>query len=596
MAAWTRRVQQIQASLALAGMICPGTLHRPTSGIVATKTGSPQIARPENFRGPLPVPRDGTIQTEAARHRRSHPGGLHQRINAMSDETLILVLGDQLTPGRGALGDVQPGDATVLMAEVADEAAYVPHNRHKITLIFAAMRHFRDSLRAAGFTVIYFDYQAKIASLAEALDRAREEQEFNCVRCCEPGEFRVKEVLEAWSLRRQVRLEWRPDNRFLCSNQAFTRWASGRKQLRMEYFYREMRQRHKVLLDPSGEPAGGRWNYDRDNRAGWRGKGAIPARPQLDLDSITREVIALVDGAFPDNPGDLSRFNLAVTSDGASVQLDFFIEHCLDRFGQYQDALAEESSWLYHSLVSMYLNIGLLDPLETCRRVEKAWREGKCSLAAAEGFIRQILGWREYVRGIYWLQMPGYGELNALDASNPLPTWFWSAEIDLRCLRQALSQSLDLGYAHHIQRLMVIGNFALLAGLDVGEVCAWYLAVYVDAFEWVELPNTLGMALHGDGGLMASKPYAASGKYIQRQGNHCGQCRYRPDRVTGEGACPYNSLYWAFLARHEERFGNNPRMALALRNWQRKPARERRAILDWAQREQQRLVSHAGSA
>ncbi len=352
-------------------------------------------------------------------------------------------------------------------------------------------------------------------------------------------------------------------------------------------------RRHGVLLDSDGEPEGGRWNYDRDNRAGWRGKDVPPSRPVLEPDQVTCDVLQLVEQAFPDNPGDLTRFNLAVTAEQADQQLAFFIEHCLDRFGHYQDALAEESDWLYHSLVSMYLNIGLLDPLDTCRQVETAWREGKCTLSAAEGFVRQVLGWREYVRGVYWLYMPDYGDLNSLETDAPLPDWFWSGDIDLRCLQRAIGQSLDLGYAHHIQRLMVIGNFALLTGLAVQEVCEWYLAVYVDAFEWVELPNTLGMALHGDGGLMASKPYAASGKYIQRQGNHCAQCRYRPDRVTGEGACPYNSLYWAFLERHKEGFGNNPRMALALKNWERKPAGEQREILVWASREQDRLVGEA---
>ncbi len=358
----------------------------------------------------------------------------------------------------------------------------------------------------------------------------------------------------------------------------------------MEYFYREMRRRHSVLLTPSGEPEGERWNYDRDNRAGWRGKVAVPERPALAPDSITREVLALVEEAFPDNPGDLASFNLAVTAAGANEQLVFFVEHCLDRFGEYQDALAEESPWLFHSLVSMYLNIGLLDPLDTCRRVEAAWRDGRCGLAAAEGFIRQVLGWREYVRGIYWLAMPDYAERNSLDARTPLPPWFWTADTDLRCLQQAIGQSLDLGYAHHIQRLMVIGNFALLAGLDVQEVCDWYLAVYVDAFEWVELPNTLGMALHADGGLMASKPYAASGKYIQRQGDHCAQCPYSPSRVTGEGACPYNALYWHFLDTHREALGGNPRMGLMLKNWEKRDGEERTSIVQWAERELDRLA------
>ncbi len=510
----------------------------------------------------------------------------------MHESALILVLGDQLTLGKGALKDVRADRDTIIMAEVAEEASYVRHNRHKIALIFSAMRHFRDELRQQGFTVIYFQYEEGVASLLDAVRTGLAACSVDVVRCCEPGEWRLSAELRRWRL--PVPMQLVADDRFLATHGEFAEWAQGRKQLRMEYFYREMRRRHRVLLDASGEPVGGRWNYDRENRSGWRGGHEIPSRPELAPDAITRDVIDLVDRAFPDNPGDLSRFNLAVTSAGAVEQLEFFIAHCLDRFGRYQDALAEESRWLYHSLLSMYVNIGLLDPLDTCRRVETAWREGKCSLAAAEGFIRQVLGWREYVRGIYWLHMPQYGELNGLDATTALPDWFWTANVDLRCLQRAIGQSLDLGYAHHIQRLMVIGNFALLTGLDVRHVCDWYLAVYVDAFEWVELPNTLGMALYGDGGLMASKPYAASGKYIQRQGNHCRQCRYRPDRVTGEGACPYNSLYWSFLENHRETFANNARMALALKNWQRKSAEEQRDILDWAAREKHRLIGRDG--
>lgn len=507
----------------------------------------------------------------------------------MPDRNLILVLGDQLTPGRAALAGARPGVDAVLMAEVAQEAGYVPHNRHKIALIFSAMRHFRDALRDAGFKVIYRSYDEQVASLTDALDEVLSNQDYAAVHCCEPGEHRVETALSTWAKQRGQTLTWIDDDRFLCSRADFADWAKGRKSLRMEYFYRSMRKRYGILMDADGQPEGGQWNYDAHNRSGWRGKDSPPQRHTPIPDTITRDVISLVEHHFPDNPGDLSRFPYGVTAAEADQALAFFIDQCLPLFGKYQDALAEGEPWLYHSLVSMYLNIGLLDPLTVCQQAESAWRDGRCELAAAEGFIRQVLGWREYVRGVYWLHMPEYAQRNALQASTPLPAWFWDADTDMACLRQALRQSLELGYAHHIQRLMVIGNFALLAGLDVQAVCEWYLAVYVDAFEWVELPNTLGMALHGDDGLMASKPYAASGKYIQRQGDHCKGCRYRPDKVTGDGACPYNSLYWAFLDRHAVRFAANPRMALAMRNWERKDADERRAILAWAEAELQRL-------
>ncbi|MEM1112346.1 MAG: cryptochrome/photolyase family protein [Pseudomonadota bacterium] len=501
---------------------------------------------------------------------------------------LVLVLGDQLTAGRGALRFAKPGVDTVLLAEVAAEAGYVRHNRHKIALIFSAMRHFAAELRDQGFTVIYYRFDEGVQSIGDAISQALAESEATQVIACEPGEYRLLEHLQ--TLRLPAPLTLVDDDRFLANHEDFADWAEGRKQLRMEYFYRGMRERYQILLDEAGKPEGGKWNYDADNRSGWRGKETIPERPRIKPDAITKEVIELVCASFPDNPGDLAHFNFAVTAEGATAQLAWFIEHTLPNFGTYQDALAEESPWLFHGLVSMYLNIGLLDPLAVVQQVELAWRGGQCDLSAAEGFIRQVLGWREYVRGIYWLRMPDYGQMNSLATDRPLPGFFWNADTDMRCMQKALGQSLDLGYAHHIQRLMVIGNFALLAGLDVSEVCDWYLAVYVDAFEWVELPNTLGMALHGDGGIMASKPYAASGKYIQRQGDHCKNCRYKPAQVTGENACPYNSLYWAFLHRHEQAFAKNPRMSLALGNWRRKDSTEQEVILKWADRELDRLA------
>ena len=516
------------------------------------------------------------------------PVSVPARNTPMSKRALILVLGDQLTPDRGALRDARPGRDTIIMAEVSEEASYGRHNRHKIALIFAAMRHFRDTLRQQGFSVIYFQYEDGKASLLDAVREALESCEAEELRCCEPGEWRLADQLRGWHL--PVPLQLVDDDRFLISVEDFSDWAQGRKQLRMEYFYRQMRKKYDLLLDADGAPEGGQWNYDARNRKGWRNSEGLPERPSADIDATTADVLDLVQREFPDHPGDLSHFYLGVTPAQAEEHFAWFLKHALPHFGTYQDALAEESPWLFHSLISMYINIGLLDPLQVCRRVEKAWQAGQCELAAAEGFIRQVLGWREYVRGIYWLTMPEYASRNSLGAQRPLPEWFWTGETEMRCLQVALRQTLDLGYAHHIQRLMVIGNFALLAGLDVEQVCAWYLAVYVDAFEWVELPNTLGMALHADEGLMASKPYAASGKYIQRQGNHCKVCCYNPARVTGEGACPYNSLYWHFIHRHREQLEANPRMGLTVRNWARKEPEEQATIVQWADQELQRLA------
>lgn len=507
----------------------------------------------------------------------------------MDKQRLIFVLGDQLSLANPALRDATPANDVILMAEVAEEAQYVPHNRHKIVLLFAAMRHFAQQLRDRGFTVRYTEFSQGCPSLQAACQNALCTLQASEVVVCAPGEHRLLSAMQGWSTTLGVPVTLLEDDRYLASQQDFRQWARGRKQLRMEYFYREMRKRYGILLD-DGEPAGGKWNYDSENRVGWRGQEEIPERPSHAPDVVTRAVIDEITTAFPNNPGDLSHFRWGVTTEQAQADLGWFLDHALPRFGTYQDALVEESPWVFHSLVSMYLNCGLLEPLDVCQQVEQRYRDGLCSLAAAEGFIRQVLGWREYVRGIYWLLMPEYAERNTFAADRPLPDWFWTGDTPMRCLSRAIGQSLDYGYAHHIQRLMVIGNFALLAGLDVKAVCEWYLAVYVDAYEWVELPNTAGMALHADHGTMASKPYAASGKYIQKQGNHCKACRFDPAKMTGEDACPYNSMYWRFIDRNAAYLSGNARMGLIMANWRKRDPGEREAILRWADQSLERYA------
>ena len=499
----------------------------------------------------------------------------------MTQPRLILILADQLSPANPALALADKARDVILFAEVAEEATYVRHNRHKIVLLFSAMRHFARDLERDGFAVQYVSFDRGVASLQDACRAALDATGCGELVVCEPGEYRLSSAMASWSGQLAVPVQILEDSRFLASHDQFQQWAAGRKQLRMEYFYRDMRKRYGLLMD-ADQPEGGKWNYDADNRTGWRSQCEIPERPQPALDDITQEVIEMVMAHFPHHPGDLSTFRWAVTPEAAQSELDWFCEHALPAFGTYQDALAEESPWLFHGLISMYLNCGLLEPLAVCEQVEAAYRRGHCSLSAAEGFIRQVLGWREYVRGLYWHQMPDYRERNTLSADRPLPEWFWTGDTEMRCLSQALRQSLELGYAHHIQRLMVIGNFALIAGLSVSEVCDWYLGVYLDAYEWVELPNTLGMALFADGGIMASKPYAASGKYIQKQGNHCKTCRYDPKHVTGENACPYNSLYWHFIDRHNALLSQNPRMGLILGGWRKRGDDDREAVLRWA--------------
>ncbi|MFN3507635.1 MAG: cryptochrome/photolyase family protein [Allorhizobium sp.] len=481
-----------------------------------------------------------------------------------------LVLGDQLSHSLSALADADPQDSLVLMAEVMSEATYVKHHKKKIAFLFSAMRHFAEELREKGLTVRYvtLDDPENIQSLKGELARAIAESGASAVVATECGEWRLAEEMRGWENHLGVPVEIREDDRFFCSIEEFREWRKGRKQLRMEYFYRDMRRRHRVLLEGE-EPVGAKWNFDAENRkppAEWlRG----PKRISHAKDAITKSVLALVEERFADNMGSLDSFHFAVTAEQAEMELQQFIDEILPNFGDYQDAMVKGEPYLYHSLISSYVNAGLLLPIDVIRRAEAAWFEGLAPLNAVEGFIRQILGWREYVRGIYWTEMPDYAQRNHLSAARPLPQMYWTAKTDMVCMKGAISDTIEHAYSHHIQRLMVTGNFAMLAGIDPAEVCEWYLAVYSDAYEWVELPNTLGMALYGDGGIMASKPYAASGKYIDRMSNFCGGCRYDPKLTTGPKACPFNALYWDFLDRNTEKLARNPRLSNMYATWRR---------------------------
>ena len=470
------------------------------------------------------------------------------------------------------------------MCEAVAESTHVPSAKQRIAVFLAAMRHFAVFLGERGWPV---DYRALGAgrdadslgeALAESLDSTRPE----AVILTEPGDWRVLQEITVVCQRAGVTIEIRPDRHFLCSRQAFERHAQGRRQLRLEYFYREMRRRHRVLMveDAAQEdgwgPAGGQWNFDADNREsfGKDGPGAVPQPLRFEPDPITRGAIDLVNQRFASHPGDLASFGWPVSREQALRVLEDFIGNRLAGFGRWQDAMWEGEPWLHHSLLSVALNLKLLSPREVIDRAEQAWRDGRAELAAVEGFIRQILGWREYVRGLYWRQMPAYAALNELGATAALPQFYWDGQTDMACLRDAIGQTLRLGYAHHIQRLMVTGLYALLLGVEPRQVHEWYLSVYVDAVEWVELPNTLGMSQFADGGLMASKPYAATGKYIDRMSNHCDGCRYRPAERVGDRACPFTTLYWDFLDRHAKRLAANPRMALQVKNLARVPADE----------------------
>ena len=490
---------------------------------------------------------------------------------------LGIILGDQLNRDSALFDVLTMGSDVVWMAEVADESTHVWSHKARIALFLSAMRHFRDDLLRDGWRVDYrtLGEPANTDTLGSELEAAIKRLKPSEICMVAPGDHRVLIALRKACP--EIRIV--DDRHFLSSGKDFAAHAEGRKQLRMEYFYREMRRRHNVLMDGKN-PIGGAWNFDSENREsfGKKGPGLVPKPIEFRPDKITRDVFALIEERFAGHPGKLDEFAWPVTSAQARQALDDFIRNRLPLYGMFQDAMWTDEPFLFHARISTSLNLKLLDPRTAIRAAEDAYRENRAPLAAVEGFIRQILGWREYVRGIYWHFMPQYAEGNALDAHRKLPAFYWTGETEMNCLRQALRQTLDHGYAHHIQRLMVTGLYALLLGVEPKQVHEWYLAVYVDAVEWVELPNTMGMSQFADGGAMASKPYAASGKYIQRMSNYCVGCRYDPAESVGERACPVTTLYWDFLLRNEERLRRVPRMEMQLRNLIRIEPAKRAAI------------------
>ena len=494
---------------------------------------------------------------------------------------LVIVLGDQLDAQSSALQGFDAAHDVVWMAEVVEESTHVWSAKQRIAVFLSAMRHFAEDLRARGVPLRYtsLDDARNAGTLGLELDKAITQLQPAGLVMTAPGDWRVLHSLRAVAAQHGLPLDLRDDTHFFSTVREFAAHANGRKQLRLEYWYREMRHKHAILMDGK-DPVGGQWNFDADNREsfGKAGPQQLPAPTRFAPDASTQEVIALVNTKFASHPGTLHSFGWPVSRAQALLALQTFIEQRLPLFGKYEDAMWAGEAWLYHSHLSCALNLKLLNPRELVQAAEDAYREGHAPLAAVEGFIRQILGWREFVRGIYWTHLPEYLARNALDAQAEVPAWYWTGEVDMACLKDAIGQTLAHGYAHHIQRLMVTGLYALLLGVKPQAVHTWYLSVYVDAVEWVELPNTLGMGQFGDGGLMASKPYVASGKYIQRMSNHCKGCKYDPALSIGASACPYTTLYWDFLIRHEALLKKNPRMAMQLKNLTRLDLPTREAI------------------
>ena len=506
-------------------------------------------------------------------------GGRRPARRAPGGGRLVVVLGDQLAHDNPAVAQADRERDTVLMVEAAGEATHVRSHRARIAIFLAAMRHYAESLREQGFRV---DYRrlGEHPTLAHAWRDAIAARKPASVVACEPGEWRVLADLQETCAASGVRLDVLPDPHFLCSRDAFGRWAGDAASLRMEAFYRWMRRRSGVLMDGDA-PVSGRWNYDTENRRGFgaKGPGRLPEVPAFAPDEVTREAIADVGRTFPSHPGSLASFAWPVTRRDALVALEAFVRDRLPGFGRAQDAMWSGMAVGWHSRLSAALNLKLLDPREVIAAAEREYRAGRAELASVEGFVRQVLGWREFVRGVYWRDMPGLAGDNYFGHDRALPRWYWTGDTGMACLREAIGQTLEHGYAHHIQRLMVTGNFALLARVLPQDVCAWYLGVYTDAVEWAELPNTAGMALYANGGRFTSKPYAASGQYVKRMSNHCAGCRYDPARRTGADACPMTALFWRFLVDHERWLGAQPRTSLMAANAARLDPDERRRIV-----------------
>ena len=484
---------------------------------------------------------------------------------------LRILFPDQLSHSISSLKHVDKNRDLIFFNESFENSTHVKHHKKKLAFLFSAMRHFAAHLESQGYNIVYSkigDSDSK-KGIADEVERLLLKHKITSITVTHPSEYYLYQEVLGWGEQFGVKVNILPDNRFLCSPEDFKAWAKDRKQLRMEYFYREMRQRHQILIDADGKPIGGKWNYDAENRKTPKHELDVPERYDAKPDQITEEVMADVENHFGDHFGSVEPFYFAVTRKQALAALRKFIEERLVFFGDYQDAMIEGEPWMYHSHLSFYINCGLLFPLECVKAAEEAYHKGNAPLNAVEGFIRQVIGWREYINGIYWLRMPEYKKENYLEAKGDLPEFYWTGDTEMNCVRQCVEQTKAYAYAHHIQRLMVLGNFALLAGVHPDYVNEWFWIVYADAYEWVELPNVSGMTLFADGGYLASKPYAAGGSYINKMSDYCKHCRYKVSKKVGKDACPFNYLYWDFLARNRKKLKNNRRLGVMYKTYDR---------------------------
>lgn len=493
--------------------------------------------------------------------------------------SMRLILWDQLSESISSLKGYNADTDVIFMCEVDSEITYVKHHKKKIAFLLSAMMHFANSLKQKCYKIEYtkLDSPSNTGSLKSEVKRIIHQYHLDRIIVTHPGEYQVLKDIKSLKDELNIHLEIREDDRFLCTNDEFASWASSRKEMRMEYFYRKMRKKYKILMN-GDNPKGGQWNFDAENRKPPKKGLTIPHHYIADIDDITQEVISLVSNRFNNHFGDIEPFYFAVTRAHALKALNQFIEQRLPNFGDYQDAMIQGKPWMYHSHISFYLNCGLLLPFECVKAAEKAYDQQKAPLNAVEGFIRQIIGWREYIRGIYWLKMPGYSNQNFLEANRRLPDFYWTANTQMNCLRQCVLETKQNAYAHHIQRLMVLGNFALIAGINPKEVNEWFWIVYADAYEWVELPNVSGMILFADGGYLASKPYAAGGSYINKMSDYCKNCSYKVRKKNGPDACPFNYLYWDFLDRNRKKLSGNHRIGMMYRTFELMGKEKQKAI------------------
>ena len=495
---------------------------------------------------------------------------------------LVLILGDQLDINSSALSNFNSSTDEVIMIESRNESDYVWSHKAKIAIFLSAMRHFAQTLRVKNIPLTYI--KESNLTIEEVLRQKILENSITHLLCVEPGEWRLKIAIENLARELNVHLLMKDDDHFYCSGAEFRDWVKDKKELRLEYFYQYMRKKHHVLMDSESEPIGGQWNFDDQNRRPYskKGPGLIIEPLSFPADEITREVFDFVERQYPDHPGSLEHFIWPVTRDQALVALDHFVNHRLANFGMHQDAMWKETPFGWHSILSTSLNLKLINPREVIESVLDAYQNNALDLSAVEGFIRQIIGWREFVRGIYYLDMPQMAQANFYKHQRALPNWYWTGDTKMNCMKDTVGQTLKYGYAHHIQRLMITGNFALLAEVLPQQVSDWYLAIYVDAIEWVELPNVVGMALFANGGRFTSKPYIASGAYVKRMSNYCDRCQYKPDIRHGEQACPMTTLYWNFLINHQSEFNQNPRMRLMTANLSKISNEDQRLIQNHA--------------